>query len=83
MKLFYFFFEEFLVSVPWCFSERIFLQLQERRVQSLVQDDALEKEMATHSNILAKRTPWREEPDRLQSMGSERVQNDSGTEQQQ
>ena len=79
----YFFFEKFFVSVPWWLSERILLPSQERRVQSLVQEDALEKEMATHSIILAKRTLWREEPDRLQSMGSERVQNDLGTEQQQ
>ena len=35
---------------------------------------ALEKEMATHSNILAWRIPWTEEPDRLQSMGSRKNQ---------
>ena len=34
---------------------------------------ALEKEMATHSSILAWETPWTEEPGRLQSMGSQRV----------
>ena len=38
-------------------------------VQSLGQEDPLEKEMATHSSILAWRIPWTEEPDRLQSMG--------------
>ena len=37
------------------------------------QEDPLEKEMATHSSILARETPWTEEPDRLQSMGSQRV----------
>ena len=34
-------------------------------------EDSLEKEMATHSSILAQRIPWTEEPDRLQSMGLE------------
>ena len=43
--------------------------IQETRVQSLSQEDALEKEMATHSSTLAWRSPWREEPGRLQSMG--------------
>ena len=37
----------------------------------LGQEDALEEEMATHSNILAWRIPWTEEPGRLQSMGSQ------------
>ena len=41
-------------------------------VQSLGQEDLLEKGMATHSNIPAWRIPWTEEPDRLQSMGSQR-----------
>ena len=40
-------------------------------VQSLGQEDPLEKGMATHSNILAWRIPWTEEPGRLQSMGSQ------------
>ena len=38
-------------------------------VQSLGQEVPLEKEMATHSNILAWEIPWTEEPGRLQSMG--------------
>ena len=42
-------------------------------VLSLGQEDPLEKEMATHSSTLAWRIPWREEPGRLQSMGSQRV----------
>ena len=42
-------------------------------VQSLGQEDLLEKEIATHSSTLAWKIPWTEEPDRLQSMGSERV----------
>ena len=37
------------------------------------QEDPLEKEMATHSSLLAWRIPWTEEPGRLQSMGSLRV----------
>ena len=41
----------------------------ETRVQSLGQEDLLEKEMATHSSILAWKIPWMEEPGRLQSMG--------------
>ena len=45
----------------------------ETPVQSLGQDDPLEKEMATHSSTLAWRIPWREEPGRLQSMGLQRV----------
>ena len=46
------------------------------RVRSLGWEDTLEKEMATHSSILAWRIPWREEPGRLQSMGSQRVGHD-------
>ena len=42
-------------------------------VRSLGREDPLEEEMATHSNILAWRIPWTEEPDGLQSMGSQRV----------
>ena len=45
-------------------------------VQSLGQEDTLEKEMATHSSILAWEIPWMEEPGRLQSMGPERVGHD-------
>ena len=50
--------------------------MQETQVQSLGQEDPLEKGMATHSSILAWRTPWTEEPDGLQSMGSQRVRYD-------
>ena len=46
---------------------------QETRVRSLGQEDPLGKEMAIHSNILAWRITWREEPGGLQSMGSQRV----------
>ena len=44
-------------------------------VQSLCQEDPLEKEMATHSSTLAWKIPWTGEPGRLQSMGSKRVRN--------
>ena len=43
--------------------------MQETWVQSLGWEDILEKEMATHSSILACKIPWMEEPGRLQSMG--------------
>ena len=47
--------------------------MRETRVLSLGQEDPLEKEMATHSSILAWKIPWTEEPGRLQSMGWQRV----------
>ena len=47
--------------------------MRETRVQSLGQEDPLEKEMVTHSSILAWRIPWMEKPGRLQSTGSQRV----------
>ena len=50
--------------------------IQETGVQSLGWDDPLEQGMATHSRILAWRIPWTEEPDGLQSMGSQRVKHD-------
>ena len=43
--------------------------MQETRVQFLGQEDPLEKEIATHSSILAWEIPWTEEPGQLQSMG--------------
>ena len=51
----------------------------ETQVQSLGREDPLEKEMATHSSILAWRIPWAEEPGRLQSTGSQRVRHDWAT----
>ena len=50
--------------------------IQETRVQSLGWEDPLEKEMAAHSNILAWKIPWTEEPGRLPSMGLQRVRHD-------
>ena len=52
---------------------------QETRVQSLGWEDLLETEMATHSSILAWKIAWKEEPVRLQSMGSQRVRHDWAT----
>ena len=48
----------------------------ETQVQALGREDPLEKEMATHSSVLAWRIPWMVEPRRLQSMGSQRVGHD-------
>ena len=48
------------------------LVMQETRVRSLGQEDALEEEMATHSNILDWRIPWTEEPGGLQSTRSQK-----------
>ena len=45
--------------------------MRESHVPSLGWEDALEKEMATHSSILARRIPWRKEPGGLQSIGSQ------------
>ena len=47
--------------------------VRETQVQSLCREDPMEKEMATHSSILAWQIPWMEKPGRLQSMGLRRV----------
>ena len=44
-------------------------EMQKTQVWSLGQEDFLEEEMATHSSVLARKIPWTEEPDGLQSMG--------------
>ena len=51
-------------------------EMQKKQVRFLGQKGPLEKEMATHSSILAWRIPWKEEPGRLQSMGLQRVGHD-------
>ena len=51
-------------------------EMQEMCVQSLGQEDPLEKAMSTHSSILAWRIPWTEKPAGLQSMGLQRVRHD-------
>ena len=50
--------------------------MRETWVQSLGGEDLLEKEMATHSSILAWKIPWMEKPGRLQSMGLQRMGHD-------
>ena len=50
--------------------------IQETQVQSLGQEDPLEKEMATHSSTLAWRIPWTEEAGQLQLMGLQRFRHD-------
>ena len=57
--------------------------MQETWVRPLGWEDPLEKEMATHSSMLAWRILWTEEPGGLQSMGSQRAGHDLGTEPQQ
>ena len=57
--------------------------MQETWIQSLSKQNTLEKEMATHSSILAWEIPWTEEPGRLQSMEVQRIGHDFMTEQQQ
>ena len=52
------------------------LVMQETWDRSLVQDDPLEEEIATHSSTLAWKIPWLEKPGSLQSMGSQRVGHD-------
>ena len=51
-------------------------ETQKTQVQSLGWEDLLEEDMATHSNILAGKIPWTEEPSGLQSIGSQRVGHD-------
>ena len=53
--------------------------MQETQVQPLSGEDPLEKEMATHSSILAWKVPWTEEPGKLPSMGSQRIRHDLET----
>ena len=51
-------------------------ETQEMWFPPLTGEDALEKVMATHSSVLAWKIPWTEEPDGLQSIGSQRVRHD-------
>ena len=50
--------------------------VRETQVRSLGQEAPMEKEMATHSSVLAWEIPWTEEPDEPQSIGSQRVRHD-------
>ena len=61
-----------LYGLPWCFQTvKNLPAMQETWAQSLGWEDPLEEEMATHSSILAWEVPGTEEPDRLQSVGSQ------------
>ena len=57
--------------------------MQEMWILSLGQEDPQEEEMATQSSVVARESPWTEEPDRLQSMGWQRFKHDLATKQQQ
>ena len=57
------------ITVPVAQMVKNLPAMQETQVQSLGQEDPLEKEMATHSSILVWKIPWTEEPGGLQSMG--------------
>ena len=57
--------------------------MQETQVRFLSEEDPLEKEITTHSSILAWKTPWTEEPGGLQSTGLQRVRHDLATKRQQ
>ena len=65
---------------PWDFPVvqivKILPAMQETWIRSLGQKDPLEKEMSTHSSIRAWRITWTEEPDGLESMGSQRIRHD-------
>ena len=50
--------------------------MRETQIESLDREDLLEKEIVTHSSILAWKIPWTEKPGRLQAMGSQRVGHD-------
>ena len=68
--------------IPSSFVARMVKRLPtmwETQARSLGREDLLEKEMATHSSILAWKIPWTEEPGRLQSMGLQRVGHDRAT----
>ena len=76
--LFFFFFYLFILYwvIPVAQMVKNLPAIQETWVQSLGQEDPLEKEMATHSSILAWRIPWTEESGGLQSIESQRVRYD-------
>ena len=66
-----------LGGLPWWLSGlRTHLPMQETWVRSVGQEEPLEKEVATHSSILAWEIPWMEEPGRLQSMKLQTVGQD-------
>ena len=79
MWFFVFFFNSCIVQYykglpKWLSGKRFHLPMQEMQVRSLGQEDPLEKEMATHSSILAWEMPWTEEPGGLRCSGSQKSQ---------
>ena len=75
--LLFFFLQNLHIGLPWWLKTVKRLPIMwETWVQSPGWEDPLEKEMATHSTILAWRMPWTEEPGGLQSTGSQRVGHD-------
>jgi len=64
------------MELPWWLSGKESAAVQETQVPSLGREDLLEEDMATHSNTLAWRIPWTEEPGGLQSIGLHRVGHD-------
>ena len=70
------FIKRFCIDFPGGQMEKRRHTMRDTRVQSLGQEDLLEKEMATHSSILAWKIPWMVEPGRPQSMGLQRVGHD-------
>ena len=68
-----------MASKPFSSDGKALPAMWETWVQSLGGEDPLEKEIATHSSILAWRIPWMEEPGGLQSTGSQRVRHDWAT----
>ena len=65
-----------LFWLPWWLRRQCLPAMRETHVRFLSWEDPLEKEMAIHSSTLAWKIPWTEEPDRLQSMGLQRVRHD-------
>ena len=65
-----------VLGLPRCSVVKNVHAMQKTQVQFLGQEDPLEKEIATHSSILAWRIPWIEGPGGLQSMASQRVRHD-------
>jgi len=69
----------YMAGLPWCGSVvKNLPTMQEKQmcVPSLGWEDPLEEEMATHCSILAWKIPWTEDPDSLQSIGSQRIRHD-------
>ena len=71
-----------MYGLPWWLSDEEAACQYKRSEFNPGQEDPLEKEMVTHSSILAWEIPWTEEPGGLQSMGPQRVRSDWATEQQ-